>query len=255
MTGNDALEALLARLAASYDGSVFFSVADLRKWPKVAVSAFQKAELLKPAAPAVSVTCNGCGQHCSMPVEIVAEAGRSAAFVVCDKREDINRVDVPLERLERWQASCEAMAAFLAATLDINRPLNVATQVKRWDVGRLRSKRVEPVVLTIVDGLALELAGHSVPLDEVLSLKGGRLELDRQRLVDCVDNPAGGGRASESGAQRALRIATRCEQLKETGSRDFREVVAREEDVSVETIKKLLTKAKLLTSTRIAKEI
>lgn len=255
MTGNDALEELLGRLAASYDGSVFFFAAELRRWPKAAVSAFNKAGLLTQATPANSTTCDGCEQQCHMPVEVVRRAGRSAAFVMCDKRHDIARVEVPLERLDRWQASGEAMATALANVLGIHRPLNAVTQTKRWDLGRLRSKRVEPVVLTIVDALTLEVAGHSLPLVEMLSLKAGRLEIDRRRLVDHVDHPKAGGRASETGEQRALRIAARCEELRANGHRNFRKIVAIEEGgFGVETIKSLLAKAKKLASTSNAKK-
>lgn len=191
MTGSDALEALLSRVAASYDGTAFFSLNELRKWPKGAVVTFQKADLLKQATPASSTTCDGCERYCQMPVEIVSRAGRSAAFVLCDKEDGINRVDVPLERLERWQASGETIAAHLARELGVNRPVSASTQAKRWKIGRLRSKRIEPVALTIGDqGLAVEVAGYSVHLDEVLSWKAGRLDVNRQALDAFVDSPA-----------------------------------------------------------------
>lgn len=191
MTGSDALEVLLSRVAASYDGAAFFSLDELDKWPKAAVATFKKARLLSAATPATSTTCDGCEKYCHMPVEIVRRAGRSAMFVLCDKDVGINRVDVRLEKLERWQASGGAIAAYLARELGVNRPVGVSTQVKRWEVGRLRSKRIEPVALTIGDqGLAVEVARYPVRLDEVLSWKAGRLDVDRQALSAFVDNPA-----------------------------------------------------------------
>lgn len=191
MTGSDALEALLSRIAASYTGAAVFSLDELDKWPKAALAALKNAGLLTLATPATSTTCDGCERYCHMPVEIVSRAGWSAAFVLCDKRDDINRVDVPLVRLERWQASGEAVAAHLARELGVTRPVSASTQAKRWEVGRLRSKRVEPVALTIGDqGLAVEVAGYSVRLDEVLWWKAGRLDVDRQALSAFVDSPA-----------------------------------------------------------------
>jgi hypothetical protein len=189
MTGSDALDAVLSRVAASYDGAAFFSLDELNDWPKAAVATFKKAGLLTQAAPASSTACVGCERRCHMPVEIVRRASRTEAFVLCDKRDDINRVDVPLNRLEQWQGSGEAVAAFLASVLGLPRQTKAARQAKRWDVGRLRSKRTESVVLTIVDVLILELAGHLVRLDEVLSWKAGRIALDRQTLNVYVDNP------------------------------------------------------------------
>ena len=45
----------------------------------------------------------------------------------------------------------------------------------------------------------IELAGHSVPVSELLSIRGRTLALQRQRLADCVDHPtAGGGTPSNS---------------------------------------------------------
>lgn len=191
MTGSDALEALLSRVAASYDGAAFFSPDELGKWPKAVVATFKKARLLSAATPATSTTCDGCERYCHMPVEIVSRAGRSAVFILCDKEDGINRVDVPLDRLERWQASGEAIAAHLARELSVNRPVSASTQAKRWEVGRLRSKRIEPVALTMGEqGLAVEVAGYSVRLDEVLWWKAGRLGVDRQALSDFVDSPA-----------------------------------------------------------------
>ena len=85
----------------------------------------------------------------------------------------------------------QVLGAHLARELAVNRPPNVLARAKRWEVGRLRSKRVEQVTLTIGDqGLTVEVAGYSVRLDEVLSWKAGRLELDRQALSAFVDNPA-----------------------------------------------------------------
>jgi hypothetical protein len=181
---------MLSRLSACYGGVTFFSTIELHEWPKSAVSALKKSGLLTQATPENSVTCDGCEQQCQMPIEIVSRGARLAAFVVCDKRPDINRVYLPLEGLERWQTSGEAVAAFLAATLGINRPPSVAMQSNRWNVGRLKSERVDSVALTIADGLTIEVAGHPVPVDEVLSLKGGRLVLDKQTMNACVDNPA-----------------------------------------------------------------
>ena len=240
MTGNDALEALLGRLAASYDGSAFFSATELRQWPKAAVSALTKSGLLTKAAPASSATCDGCERQCHMPVEIVSRAGRSAAFVVCDKRPDINRVDVPLEKLERWQASGEAVADFLAEALGINRSPGVAMQGKGWSVGMLRGKHAAHVVLINGDTLTLELAGHVVPLVEVLLLKGSRLELQRQTLIDRVDHPVAGGGTPKSFAERRAEMLARRDQLKASGIRNFLKVLAGESGISVSRVKQIL---------------
>lgn len=238
--GNDAVEALLARLAASHNGAAFFAPAELREWPKAAVSALKKSGLLTPAEPANSVTCDGCERQCHMPVESVKRADRSAAFIVCDKPVNVGRVWVRLERLDRWQASGEAVAAFLAATLGIRRSPGVATPGTGWDVGILRGKHAANVVLRIAKVLTLDLAGHKVPLTGVLSLKGGRLELQRQTLIDYVEHPVAGGGTRESVAKRRARLVARRDQLIANGVRNFLKVLMAEEGVSSSRIKQLL---------------
>lgn len=234
---------VLTRLVASYGGAAFFSVDELRQWPKAALVSLKKSGLLTQATPANSVTCDGCEERCHMTVDVISGAGRSAAFVMCDKSRDIGRVDVPLDRLERWQASGEALAALLARLLNIHRPPGASTQAKRWPVGILRDIRAANVELDGASVLVLELAGHRAPLSDVLTLKGRTLAVDRQRLVECVNHPVAGGGTGGSAAQRRTRIAARCKELFQQGHRNFRRIVAKEEGCSVETIKDVLAKA------------
>jgi hypothetical protein len=240
VTDNDALEILLARIAAAHEASVFLSDPELREWPADAVAAFKEAGLLKRASPARSATCDGCERQCSMPVEIESRGGASRAFIVCDKPEDIGRVNVPLDRLARWQASGEAVAAFLAVALGIARVPGAAAQPQRWDIGILRSRRAALVRLTVADRLMLEVAGHSVSLVEVLGFKDRRLELQAQRLRHRVDHPVAGGSEEESPAERRARLVARRDQLKRDRIRSFLKVIAKEEGTSVSRIKQLL---------------
>lgn len=250
MKANDVLVELLARIGAASEGAVFFAATELGEWPKGAVAVLKESGLMTQASAAQSVTCDGCERQCFMPVEIATAPGNaSRAFVVCDKRDDINRVDVSLTALEQWQTGGEAVAAMLAQKLNIRRAMGTSTQAKQWVVGSLRDKHAAQVVLSGKGVLALEIAGHSVPLADVLSLKGRTLALQRQRLVECVNNPAAGGGTRESAAARRARIAARCTELKVQGHRNFRKIVAAEEDLSVETIKRLLAKARAETRT------
>lgn len=240
MTDNDALETLLARIAAAHKASVFLSSSELHEWPVDAVAAFKEAGLLTRASLARSATCDGCERQCSMPVEIESRDGASRAFIFCDKPEDIGPVDVPLDRLVRWQASGETVAAFLAVALGIARVPAVAAQPQRWDVGILRSRRAALVRLAVADRLIVELGGHSVPLVEVLVVKDRHLELQVQRLRHRVDHPVAGGSEEESPAQRRARLAARRDQLKRDRVRSFLKVIAKEEGTSVSRIKQLL---------------
>jgi hypothetical protein len=132
----------------------------------------------------------------------------------------------------------------LARTLVIHRPTGIAGQGKRWPVGMLRNKhRAAHVDLDGTSALTLRIAGHTIPLADVLALRAKTLSQDKEALLKCVDHPAAGGGTRESGEQRRRRIALRCKQLYENGHRDFRKIVAVEENCAVETIKSLLKKA------------
>jgi hypothetical protein len=65
---------------------------------------------LDMGGPADSVVCPGCEQECTMLVETLpAGTGPVVSFVVCEKRDDINRVQVPAERLRQWRCGAEAV--------------------------------------------------------------------------------------------------------------------------------------------------
>ena len=117
MTALEALLELLARVGASNGAVALVSEAELSEWPADAVRQLKAQKLLAKASPAVSVVCPGCEQECTMPVHTVfGRAGKAASFVVCDKRDDINRVVVPAERLRQWRCDAAAIADLIQAT-------------------------------------------------------------------------------------------------------------------------------------------
>src|SRR5579864_2204631 len=100
MTPLDAIRELLVRLGGSNRGAVLVSEEELSQWPAVAVKAMKSQKLLVKARPAASVVCPGCEQECVMLVHTLLDGPRiPASFIVCDKRDDINRVPVAAERL------------------------------------------------------------------------------------------------------------------------------------------------------------
>jgi hypothetical protein len=233
MTGDDALQELLARIGDSFDGVVYVSEEELSGWPRGAVGTMKANSLLRPASPAWSAICDGCERRCSMPVKVVDYPGQSAAFIVCDKRDDVGQEEVPFARLQRWQASGEAVAAFLATALTMNRATALTTDQKRWPVGMLRDERAAHMDLEGEETLTLTLAGWKLPLSHVLSLKGSRLVLDRQRLAECVNNPRAGSGTQESAAARA-------ERLKRWAAEMGQKAAAEREGVSVPRLKQIL---------------
>ena len=55
-----------------------------------------------------------------MPVEIIPVAtGAPAGFVVCDKRDDTNRVAIPGDQLVQWRTNAITIGRFIAEDLSI----------------------------------------------------------------------------------------------------------------------------------------
>jgi hypothetical protein len=126
-------------LGASHGAAVFVSADELRQWPVAAVAAMKAQKLLVKARPAVSVVCPGCERECVMPIHVVPPQGTAPrAFIVCDKRRDINRVAVPISRLEQWQACGASIAGLLAQLLDLRRPGDIDSDAGRWEIGMLK---------------------------------------------------------------------------------------------------------------------
>jgi len=243
MTGADALAELFARIGDSLNGVAYISEEELANWPKSAVVAFERAGMLKPASPATSAICDGCDRQCPMAIEIANHAGQPVASIFCDKLEHAARIDVPLDRLRRRQASGRALAGYLTKALGIPDVSPGFAETKTWLVGGLRDKRSARVELHGSNVLTLKLAGHEVPLAGVLTFQGRTLRLDRRRLVECVNSPLAGGGSGESAEQRRQAIARRCEALFLGGCRNFRKVVADEYGIKVSTLRDILKRA------------
>lgn len=103
---------LIDRLGAQHGAAVLVSEHELISWPSEAVAAMKSQGLLKKAKPAASTVCPGCERECTMPVHILTEADDIDAFIVCDKRSDINRVPISVTNLEQWQISGDSVPIY-----------------------------------------------------------------------------------------------------------------------------------------------
>lgn len=244
MTPEASLVELLARLGASRGAPILVSEDELRQWHAAAVTVMKTKGLLMKASPSASAVCPGCEQECVMPVHtLAADHGKPRPFIVCDKRSDINRVDVPGSRLEQWQASGGEIADLIADLLGARWSQLDGTSPGRWEIGILKGAKHSSHVVLSVDGwLKLNLAGHSIALDEVLVLEGDRLKLDKRALVRMVDKPISGAGDAESATQRRVRLRKRVQTERKKGNRSFLKVVAEEEGISVSRLKQILKK-------------
>ena len=132
---------VLDRVAGSRDHTTRISARELAGWPVDAVAALKSQRLLRRSRPATSVVCPGCEQQCGMPVYTVVGPGASAgqtdrwSFIVCDKRDDINRVTVEPDRLTQWQSDPDAVCDFVADCLGL-RPRRETHRPGRADGNR-----------------------------------------------------------------------------------------------------------------------
>lgn len=252
MTPQDALTELLTRLGASNGAAVLVSEEELSHWPVAAVKAMKSQKLLMKAQPAASAVCTGCEQECVMPVYTLTAGPRgSASFIVCDKRDDINRVPVSVELLEQWQTSGTLIAYLLAGLLGLRRPDADDTSAGRWEVGMFKGKKESShLVLMADDRLTLTLAGHSIALADVLTLEGMGFKLDKQTLVRLADKPVAGAGDKESATQRRARLKKRVQAEKNRGNKTFLKTVAGDEGISVSRLKQLLQDKTEPTKTR-----
>lgn len=242
MTPLGVLDELLARVGAGNGAVVFVSEHELSQWPDAAVASMKAQRLLTKTRPATSAVCPGCERECVMPVHVLASAvGAPAAFVVCDKRSDINRVAVPVSHLEQWQVSCELIADLLSRLLGLSRVEGCTGDAGRWGVGIIKgAKHKSRLALVAGGGVNVSLAGHTVPLAEVLALDEGGFTLDLRELRRLVDNPAAGGDDAETPEQRRERLRNRVREEKAKGTKAFLQRVAKEEGISLSRIKQLI---------------
>jgi hypothetical protein len=159
-----------------------------------------RGALLVKGTPADTLTCPGCEEDCLMPVEIITTAsGAMRAFVVCDRRDDVARVDIARDQLEQWTCSPERVADVLARLLGIRRSSD--DTAGRWEVGMLKgAKGKAHVVLRIERELRLHLAGYVLMLADVLELDENGLSVERQALLNCVDNPVAAADLANTGS-------------------------------------------------------
>lgn len=233
---------LLRRVGAQNGAAILISDHELNGWPAKAVTAMKKRHLLAKARPATSAVCPGCERECVMPVRVLTNPGRDPrAFIVCDKRSDINGVPVLVGDLAQWQVSGDSIADLLANLLDLHRSGRGDNDAARWEVGLLKGqKHASHVVLKADGGLTLSLAGRSIELAEVLTLEGDAFQVDKRRLTRLVDQPVAGAGDTESASQRRERLKKRVAELKTKGVTAFLKTIAKEEGISVSRVKQLL---------------
>lgn len=189
MTPEKVATELLERIAASAEGTIRIEGRELAGWPHTAVTALKSQRLIRKTRPAASVVCPGCEQQCVMPVHhVTSVATGSNSFIVCDRRDDINRIPVQPDRVIAWRTDIDAVCGFVSACLGLRRAGTDTGPFGFVPIGRVRGQHRRQM-LGLRLGAELELAAGegAVPLTDVLVFRQGRYELDEpdiRRLVD-----------------------------------------------------------------------
>jgi hypothetical protein len=234
MTPLEALLELLERVGASRDAAALVSEEELSRWPAEAVRGLKSQKLLVKASPAVSVVCPGCEQECVMPVQTPpAGASATTSYVVCDKRDDINRVAVSAERLRQWRCGAEAVGAFVAQSLGLRPGSQRKAGAGLWELGLVMGKRRSQMICLRANG-ALELVAgqNAVPLAEVVRSGPDGYSVDGAAVRYLVDAATtGDSRYTPSNARReAGKLATH--DLHESWRKEYRALKKRRPEMS-----------------------
>lgn len=207
MTPRETLLELLERVEAGGDGTAVVSEAELSRWPAEAVRQLKAEKLLVRASPAGSVVCPGCEQECTMLVNTMpAGKGPAASFVVCDKRDDINRVQLTEAHLRQWRCGVEAVRAFVARGLGL-RSGQQKMSSGVWELGVLRGrKRSQMVCLRTGEALELVVGERALPLGEFVTFGPESYSIDVEVVRGLVDEATtGDSRYTPSTARREVR--------------------------------------------------
>jgi hypothetical protein len=190
MTPQDALIELLARVGARNGAAVLVSAEELSQWPAAAVAAMKSQKLLARARPAVSVVCPGCERECVMPVHTSPAGPRGpASFIVCDKRDDLNRVSVSAERLMQWRCDADTVCGFIAASLGLRRGDQHPADAGLLNIGMASGdKRIQMLCLRPNGDLALVSANNAVPLAELVGYRDGKYSVDGDMIRQLMDS-------------------------------------------------------------------
>ncbi|OIN91396.1 MAG: hypothetical protein AUJ20_11270 [Comamonadaceae bacterium CG1_02_60_18] len=207
MAAQAALIELLARVGAQ-GGAVLVTAAELAQWPAPAAAALKKQKLLTRASPAASAVCPGCANECVMPVHTLARAdGTAASFIVCDKRDDTNRVTVAADQLLQWRCDVPALCQFVAAGLDVRQSTQLSSSDTLINIGMLRGdKRTQMLALRLQHELALTAGNSTIPLADLVTFVDDSFGVDAAVVRQMVDTaPPADPRHTPSTARREVR--------------------------------------------------
>lgn len=235
MTPQTVLVELLERLGAGADKAVLIDEDELIGWPNEAVAALKTQKLLIKAKPATSAICPGCERECIMPVHIIPakENLPVRAFISCDKRSDISRITVSLEKLNQWQCTIEFVCKFIANRLELRQSNQHPDNPNLINIGIVKGNKRSQMLCLEADGVLSLVSGNSrLPLTELIEYHDGAYSLDDATIRQLVDNATtANNRYTPSNAKReARKLDTSA--MHESWQKEFRKLKKKRSNMS-----------------------
>ena len=229
MTLPEVLQELIERLGAA--GDTLLAWEQVRAWPPGAIAIFQEAGWIEPREAASKVECPGCEESCFMSVHVRPARNQqpASAYVACDSRSEMGNVKVAMSRLRQWQITDVQVSNWLAEAFGLKgKPVRDPTS-SVFTIGTLQGKkRLGTLQFSTSRPVSLNVAGHSIPLCEVVSFEQDHLCIDRAAILGMVDLAP----VAESAASSPKRAAKPSSRLiaatdSELGSPEWRKQNAR----------------------------
>lgn len=180
---------LLDRLGGCGGNAVLISEAELCRWPGEAIHALKTQRIIAKAKAADSAVCPGCEEECVMPVTTLPGGeGAARTFILCEQRDDTNRVPVTTDHLLQWRCSLELVSGFVADSLGLNRGRRQRNDAGMLEIGMVTGKkRVQMVCMEIIDRVQVVVGQHKVDLADLVAFEDRKFSVHQemiQRLVD-----------------------------------------------------------------------
>lgn len=186
MSLQGALNQILTSLEQA-QGAVVLGADTVARWDVGDVDALIGAGLLKAASRAQSVVCTGCEHQCFSDVHVsTLRSGHIRAFVVCemtDMRAQMGRVAIAPDRLRQWQTTPRMLARFLMLKLQLAGEISSPEKSMSIALGMLPGPNGRRWVELVLSPLSLEINRLRAPLNELLDVNEGGIELDGPRVT------------------------------------------------------------------------
>lgn len=189
---NGALTGLIRAINAS-ESSVILSADTILEWQDEVLEPFLNAGLLSVDMQAGSIVCDGCENHCYMPVQLSEDARQ--AFIVCDhpdQQSTMGRLPVDKERLRQWESSVKCFASTVARLLELDdKPIfSEASQV--YQLGMLKGAKGRRAVSLSSSPMNLMIKDRAVALEEIIYFEGGILKIDFATVDELLNKAKAG---------------------------------------------------------------